>query len=409
MRDGGLCLDAAAMTDRSNSIRRFALLVALFSASVDAAPRIPTSDSEVLERLPSETGLSSLRSVRAMHSLVAAEPENLDLAVRDARIQIDRARDESDPRQLGQAQAVLAPWWHLDEPPIPVLLLRATISERVHEFSSALDDLEQAVTRDPGNAQAWLTRATVQQVVGDLSGASASCQRLAAITQGLVAAACTASVDGVTGKASQAYVSLEHALSDVTSPNMDSPGVRAWATTMQAEIAERLGRREDAEALYRQSLLLDTRDAYTRAAFADFLIDEDRAEEVLTLIAVDTAFDDLLLRRALAAALVDDPTAATSRDDLAARYAASHARGDRVHLREQARFVLTIEKSPAQALQLALDNWAIQKEPIDARIVLEAAHAAGRADAAASVVGWIRTTGLEDVRLASLAEQVSVP
>ncbi len=393
------------MTQRSNSPRRLALLVALLSASVAAAPRIPAGDNEVLEQLPAETGLTSLR---AWQSQRATQPDDLDLAVRIARIQIARARDESDPRQLGHAQAVLAPWWHLDEPPVPVLMLRATISERTHEFSTALDDLEQVVRRDPRNAQAWLTRATVQQVVGDLSGASESCQQLGLLTQGLVAAACRASVDSVTGHAEPAYASLERALRDSTSSPADSTGVRAWATTLQAEIAERLGRREDAETLYRQSLLLDPRDAYTIAAYADFLIDADRPHEVLRLIAADTAFDNLLLRRALAAAQTDDPTAAASRHDLAARYAASHARGDRVHLREQARFVLTIEQSPAQALQLALDNWAIQKEPIDARIVLEAARAAGSSEAAVRVLRWIQSTALEDARLAPFVAQASV-
>lgn len=397
------------MTPRINATRAIALLIALLATTAVGAPRVPDSDSEVLERLPTESGLASPRSARALNALVAREPENLDLAVRLAQIQVARAHTDSDPRQLGHAQAALAPWWNQAEPPVPVLLLRATIRQSIHEFPSALADLEQVVARDPSNTQAWLTRATVQQVTGDITGATESCCRLGALGEGLVADACKASVDGASGKADAAYASLDRALNPPTSVTNESIGVRAWAITMQAEIAERLGRRDDAERLYRNSLLLDPRDAYVIAAYADFLIDADRADEVLALIATDTAVDNLLLRYAIAAARTRDATAAASSADLASRYAASRERGDRVHLREQARFALAIKKSPTQALQLALDNWAMQKEPIDARIVLEAALAAKRPREAAAVIDWLRATGLEDVRLTPLAAQVATP
>jgi hypothetical protein len=76
-----------------------------------------------------------------------------------------------------------------------------------------------------------------------------------------------------------------------------------------------------------------------------------------------------------------------------------------VHLREEARYTLEIRKSPDVALALALDNWRVQKEPLDARIALEAALAAHRPDAAGDVLDWIASTHLEGVRLAELARQ----
>jgi hypothetical protein len=47
----------------------------------------------------------------------------------------------------------------------------------------------------------------------------------------------------------------------------------------------------------------------------------------------------------------------------------------------------------------------VQKEPLDARIALEAALAADRPEAAADVLDWIASTRLEGARLADLARQ----
>src|SRR5262249_37030823 len=55
----------------------------------------------------------------------AAAPGRVELAVELARGDIERYRQLSDPRYLGRAQATLARWWKLAEPPPDVLLLRA--------------------------------------------------------------------------------------------------------------------------------------------------------------------------------------------------------------------------------------------------------------------------------------------
>lgn len=77
-----------------------------------------------------------------------------------------------------------------------------------------------------------------------------------------------------------------------------------------------------------------------------------------------------------------------------------------MHLREEARFTLEVLGRPDDALALALENWRVQKEPLDARIALEAAHAAGKPDAAREIVRWIERTHLEGERIAALAGAV---
>ena len=75
-------------------------------------------------------------------------------------------RSEGDPRYDGYAQAALAPWWDLAEPPVPVLILRATLEQRRHDFDAALADLERVLARQPRHPQALLTKATILEVQG---------------------------------------------------------------------------------------------------------------------------------------------------------------------------------------------------------------------------------------------------
>ena len=381
---------------------------ALLATSAQASPFVPASDLTILERLSTTPGDSARvnQSTRAMRATLARDPKNVDLAVRMAQLYVSRSRSESDPRLLGQAQAALGAWWSQAEPPIPVLLLRATIRQSVHDFTNARRDLDQAIKREPGNAQAWLTLATVQQVTGDLVGAADSCRKVAPLAPPLIGITCLASIDGAQGRAAQAFEALNNAMAASSTSGRDSIGVRGWALTLQAELAERLARSADAERLYRASLAIDPTDAYTVAAYADFLIDAGRAADVLTLIPANTRGDVLLLRRAVAAKLVASPDAAQLAQELGQRFNASRARGDRVHLREEARFALAVKVEPTEALALARNNWAVQKEPLDARIALEAAIAARQPKAVADVLAWIESTQLQGEKLAQLVAQV---
>jgi len=92
-------------------------------------------------------------------------------------------------------------------------------------------------------------------------------------------------------------------------------------------------------------------------------------------------------------------------DALEARFSAARLRGDSLHRREEARFTLHLLKQPHDALRLAQENWAVHREPWDARIYLEAALAAGSSGAAQPVLDWLQDNRVHDVRLVALARQ----
>ncbi len=377
------------------------LLLPAFAGN--ASPYIPTDPGEVLEQI-SRPGDAAMRELRQWRKRLDKEPDNLDLAVTLARRYIEVGRQEADPRFYGYAQSALSPWRSLAEPPVDVLLLRATLRQSQHDFDGALTDLSRVLKLRPHSAQAWLTRAVIEQVRGDYAQAARSCAQLFNRVQPLVLVTCTSGAMGLSGQAERSYHMLLAALQ--TAPDADA-GVRVWALTQLAATAARLGKTAEAERHFRAALAVDERDSYLIGAYADFLLDQNRARQVLSLIDKETRIDALLLRRALAEQKTHSAGLAQTIAMLRARFDAARLRGDSVHLREEARFTLHLLRQSAAALGLAEQNWAVQHEPQDARVLLEAALAARKPAAARPVLDWLRHSGLEDIALRRLQTRLS--
>src|ERR1700720_4042400 len=150
-------------------LRLFPRAVFLFAAAVTpvtGAPFIPESDSQVLEHLPFQANDPAVSELRALRDRLKNEPDDLPLAVRLAQGYLELGRVTGDPRYAGYAQAAIAPWWDLKQPPDEILVLQAALRQRTHQFDAALTDLAEVLTSNPRNTQARLTRATVLQVQG---------------------------------------------------------------------------------------------------------------------------------------------------------------------------------------------------------------------------------------------------
>jgi Tfp pilus assembly protein PilF len=371
-----------------------------------AAPYVPASDGQVLERLPFTASDPVMRELRTLHSELNREPGNLPLGLRLAQGYLELGRATGDPRYSGYAEAALAPWWHLEQAPQGVLVVRATLRQRMHQFDAALEDLAIVLNANPRNAQARLTRATVLQVQGSYEGAREECRALQNLIQKLVWAACLTSVNGATGKLRESYAQLHTALDRY--PNAQS-GVQSWVLTNLAEMAARAGMAPEAEAHFRAALTRDGANNYLLGAYADFLLDNGRPQEVLALLRDKTRADPLLLRYALALQAQNSKELPAQIAQLADRFEASRLREDRVHLRDEARFTLHLLHAPEAALKLAQENWQVQKEPADVRILLEAALGAHDAAAAEEGREWLRNSRLEDLYLGRLAGDAKRP
>ena len=383
----------------------FLVAMVVWSAAV-AQPYLPARDGEVIERLPYKAGDPVMTELRSERIRLSEQPDNLRLALRVAQRYIELGRINGDPRYAGYAQAALTPWWNLERPPEQVRLLRATLRQRSHDFDGALIDLDAVLRSDPRQVQARLTRATVLQVQGAYQRAWDDCVTLRNLVEELVAVTCMTSVGSVSGRLQDSYQQLYRTLA--RHPDVDA-NIRSWVVTALAEMAAHAGLTSAADGYFRQALALDPSDFYLLAAYADLLLDEHRPEEVLALLRDQTRADPLFLRYVLALKAEASPELAAQVEQLRARFAASRMRGDRVHLREEARFTLHLAGDGRQALQLAEENWKVQKEVADLRILLESALATHDAAALTTVTEWLERSRLEDVHIKALRRAVLHP
>jgi len=389
-------------------------------AAEESALQFPTQDGAIVEHLPTHVGdaaerRAAIAAERAQRALLQQHPDELGLALKAADDALARGRLRGDPRELGVAQAALAPWWgHADAPP-QVRLVQATTLQSQHFFHEALAELDAVLATPnvslPVRAQAELTRAGVQQVLGHFAEAEAGCRRLAgpdyfALGAGvrLNALACIAELSSLQGHAETAATTLARLAgapdtgSAATVAGDPAPG---WLNLMRAELAQRRGD-PAAGALFAAALKANP-DVYTQCAYADWLLDQHRAAEVVALLKDNEAADPVLLRVALAYKQLHGRNNPLTRDAttmLGERYDAALLRGDKSHGREQSRYELELRGDTRAALGYATSNWLVQHEPADEVVLARAARASHRDDAAAPLWQFLRDTGGRDARLA---------
>ena len=368
-----------------------ALAANLLSSLASGEPFVPQSDETVVERLPAVAA----PIYRESRDLLAA-PANLDVSVGLARKYIRLAKQESDPRYYGYAEGALARWWNDPAPPATVLTPRAMIKQSRHDFEGALRDLERALQAQPANMQAWLARAAILRLLARLDEAKSSCMPLADAKEELLALTCLCEVESVNGHASQCLDTLAKVYRSKATLSDDQ---RQWTLTVLAETAARLENVEEAEAYFKEALSLPKPTPYLTGAFADFLLDQNRPNDAIALLSDKTTQDALLLRLALAKRRVHAADLSQLVLDLRNRFQIGRTRGENLHPGDEARFALYLEGEPAKALALAKDNWSRQRTPQDARILLEAAFAADRPEAAQPAIELLSAAGVGQAAL----------
>ncbi|MBL0290616.1 MAG: hypothetical protein IPQ15_08105 [Betaproteobacteria bacterium] len=364
-----------------------------------AAPRLPTDPAEVLERLPLRPGDASARELVGLRSAVTraareAPADPLPAAQLAGRY-YELAVARGDPRYIGYADAVLAPFAR-DRTPA-VLTVRGQLRQYRHDFDGALQDFAAALEADPQFASAHAWRGAIFLVQANYAAAKSECDALLALDRPTLYGGCIGLVLAYGGRMDAGYAALQRALDGTR-----DPGNRLWLLTRLGEVAAWRGQPEAAERHYRAALALGIDDGYLLAAWSDFLLDRQRPAEVVKWLAGWEASDGLLLRLALAETALEQPAAKAHVQALADRFAAAKLRGDTTHRAEEARYLLHLAGDPAAALAVAAANYRVQREPRDARVLLEAAIAARDAGAAQPVRDWLRSSGFEDPHLRQL-------
>jgi len=365
-------------------------------------PYIPARAGIVLQTVPSISD-PRVRAFDALRADLNRNPSDLMRAVNLSKAYLDYGRDTGDARYLGRAQAVIGPWLTRSPAPIPVLLVHATILQSRHYFTEARAQLRSILGRDNDNAQAWLTLATVAQVQGDMSVARRACARLLGSSDQLIPGACLSSLNAVDGHAELAYRVLNLLWPQARA---EPVAVQSWIQGILADAAKYLGNYAAADKHFRLALQLTPGDNFLLADYGDFLLDQKRPQEALDLVKDYSQSDTSFLRQVYAEVALGAPQAAADTAQMAGRFAALEIRGTRAYRREQAEFVLFLQHDPQRALQLAQENWTVQRAPEDMRVFLEAALAASQPQATQPVLEQLAATHLQYPVVGALAAQV---
>lgn len=365
-----------------------------------AAPFVPRDDAVVLETLPGKPGDPTAAELRRLRAAVAAAPTDAEAVARLARRYFDLAMQEGDPRYVGYAEAVLRPWPETAGTPAEMLVLHGKLRQYRHDFPRAMADFDLALKADPANFAARAWRAAILMVQADYAGVRRECSLLAPYASELQAVACVAYIDATTGNARAAYGRLSAALARAADIE---PERQLWIQTRLAEMAWRFGDPGIAERHFRAGLRLGVNDNFLLAAYADFLLEQGRAAEVMPLLKGWARSDTLLLRLALAARSLKLAEGERYARTLGERFADAALRGEKLHLQEEARYLLDIKGDALAALAAASENYRTQREPRDALILIEAAFAARDPAAAAPALQWLESSGFESARLREAA------
>lgn len=373
--------------------------VCLMAMQVSAAPRLPSDPAEVLERLPMRPGDATARELAGLRAAVTRAAKEIPAdplpATQLAGRYYELAVARGDPRYVGYADAVMAPFATSEVP--AVLAVRGQLRQYRHDFDGALTDFARALKADPQFAAAHAWRGAIYLVQANYTAARTECDALRALGRATLYGGCIGLVHAYGGKLEAAATALQRVLDET-----QDAGNRLWLLTRLGEVAAWRGQAAKAEQHYRAALALGIDDGYLLAAWSDFLLDQKRPAEVVKWLANWEASDGLLLRLALAETTLKLPAAAAHDQALADRFAAAKVRGDTTHRAEEARYTLQLAGNAAAALAIAAANYQVQREPRDARILLEAAIAARESAAAQPVRDWLQSSGFEDAHLRQL-------
>ena len=404
---GNVCETLTRRDNYLGASRLFLALVLLFAATLVSAadhlePYVPAGANVVLQEVPPTTD-PRVRQFDQLRADFAQHPNNGKKAVALAQAYIDYGRATGDARYLGRAMAVIGPFMAQPAPPIPVLLVHATIQQSRHFFQASRDELTLILKRDPGNVQALLTLATVAMVQGDHELANRSCVALTNSGGNFMGMTCTAALRGLDGHIAQAYALLSY----VQDPGPEAPpAIKAWIQGLMADTAARMGKFDLADDHFKNALQMTPGDNFLLADYGEFLIDRGRAEAAVELVRNDTQSDTSFLVLLTAENMLGLPKAKSDMAEMDARFRSMDQRGDHVFMREEASYLLHVEHNPKEALDLAQQNWRVQRAPKDVRVYLEAALAANDPVAAKPALDFIADTHLADVAIDPLVRQL---
>ena len=355
--------------------------VALINGSVYAAVYQPKSDSEIVDTLPK----GSLTFQQRMPMQTNSKPSLSDVTAR-ANTLISQAYISGDPRNVGQAEALIAPYAANQSPELR--LLRANIYQSNHRFDQARTELEKILQQIPHQSDSLFMLANINLVQGRFDTARDQCDQLQDASLLVLKMICVAQVDSMTGKLPASAQTISQLLQLNAGLTADQ---QRWLHLIAADMALRLNDADLAKVVFE---VMDRQSAPALTARTDWLLAHGQWTSVKNMLSHSTDNDSLLLRLIISENKLNDPLAKQHAQLLAQRIAIWRQRGESAHQREQAQFAYVMGQYD-KALKLARSNWQQQRETADVVIYTHAALRTKSYPDIKIINAWITETGFE--------------
>ncbi len=355
--------------------------VALINGSVYAAVYQPKNDSEIVDTLPK----GSLTFQQRMPMQTSKKPSIGEITLK-ANALISQAYISGDPRSVGQAEALIAPYAAIQSPELG--LIRANIYQSTHRFDQARSELEKILQQIPNQSDSLFMLANINLVQGRFDTAREQCEQLQDASLLVLKMICVAQVDSMTGKLSVSAQTISQ-LMQLNAGLTDEQ--QRWLHLIAADLALRLNDAALAKVVFNT---MDGQSAPALTARTDWLLAHGQWASVKNMLSHSTDNDSLLLRLIISEKKQHDPLATQHGQLLAQRIAIWRQRGETAHQREQAQFAYVMGQYDS-ALQLARSNWQHQRETADVVIYTHAALRTRSYPDIKIINAWIAQTGFE--------------
>jgi hypothetical protein len=365
------------------------LAAAVFGTDAGAAVRVYRPEpSQVVLQLGSSSGESQLAQLRAAS---IAAPQDRDTLIRYVDALVATGARSGNERYYGYAEQALQGARDASDPAIAIR--RARLLQHKHEFAESERVLGAILQTDGRDREARLMRAQVRLHLHEPLQALADCTALMPLVDLLTSTTCIAQARAALGDLQRAQTLL----SRVLDYQRGDDATRSWSAGVAGEFAVRLGDADAAGRWYREAFELDPQSHYARITYADWLLSAGRFDEALQVANRGASLADRA-RSVLAGR--DANSVEAQRLQLA--WQEADARGERAHLRDRARFELTLLHDPAKAKASARASFQDRNEADDALLVAATAVATRDRESLQAVREWQQRYRYEDVRLENL-------
>ena len=396
-----------------------AALCALLSQQGLAQPYTPDSLNTVIDTLPPAI-VEMAADIRRQQSSPDTGSDDPTQILSQAMAAYQLAVSSGDARAYGRTLSILQRWPEGTPQPAMYRILLAAVLQHNHDFDEALQQLQPLTSAEPRTivasayTQALMIASQIGLVTGDYALVERSCEALRSATRRPVYINCRAQLDGVTGNAGEALALVNDTLGSGT--HLNALDYQELSTTA-AVLAHRLGDTARAENYYRNALRLAPDQGYLRVNFANLLLEQSRHDELIEWLSPDNEETlnpelSILLARGLQAraTATDLERAAQIAARLSRDFEVAFMRNEAIPHKEYAQYALHLANQPGDALEAARDNWSVQKEPSDTRLLAQAAAASNASQTLVEIRQWITRTGTEDTRLQEiLTSQETMP